>query len=286
MVVRLKYLQDFIDQKLRIYVEPARKGTARGERIGFSGAKYHASLLSALSFSKETDIAKKLDISYGVIRQWNIDDEFLKTMQRHVADFGTDFVEQISQLADRVGQTYMHPSRPSRNDLLNPKYPLNRYDCVDASLYGPGAVIGICIALYSTRQKVAPYFAMEAYRVLAALKLSHSKLNRPWIDNRYDMLLRHSALSSGLQKGMPSPNLENAVNLMERAVLDGIAKLLRQTKVSYEERKMVGFLLAMLSREVGLRLIEKRGAEKEAWEEKLGQQMLPMHNELSMKRKQ
>jgi len=288
VVNRVRFLQDFIDQSLSDYVEPTREGTARGERIGYSRQKFHASILMALSSLKEKEIAQRLKVSYGLTRQWSIDREFSKMMQQHVVDFGTYFEEEILKLADRLEQTYMNPPKLSRDELLNPKHPIHSYEIADASLFGPGAEIGVCTELYSANKKKSLFFSMEAYRIVAALKLSFSRSHRTWMDSRYKNILRLSTLYSGsaLKKGMPSANIETAVNFMERVVLDGTAELLRQPKVSHEQTQMAGFLLSMLSREVGFRLIEKKSVEKEKEDERWEQEFMTRLNKLSEERKE
>lgn len=286
MVNQVSFLQDFIDQRVNEYVEPTREGTARGERIGYSRQKFHASVLMALCSLKEKEIAERLKVSYGLIRQWSIDREFSKMMQQHVVDFGTYFVEQILKLADKLEQTYMHPSRLSKNELLDPKHPFHSYEIADRSLYGPGAEIAICTELYSSDKKKSLFFSMEAYRIVAALKVSYSEANQSWMDSRYKNILRYSNLlsGSGLKKGMPSVNLETAVNFMERAILHGTAELLRQPRVSHEQAQMAGFLLSMLSREVGFRLVEKKSVEKKREDEEWEREFMTRLNELSKER--
>ena len=64
------FLTDFIASKLKKYIEPQRQRTPRGETIGLSKKKYHASLLM-LTNKRQKDIAGETKSSYGLVRKWN-----------------------------------------------------------------------------------------------------------------------------------------------------------------------------------------------------------------------
>ena len=80
------FLDKFIKAKLDSYVEPQRKGTPRGEPIGFSKQKYEATLL-LMTNSKQKDIAESLGISYGFLRRWRTEKKFLELTKKHCNEF-------------------------------------------------------------------------------------------------------------------------------------------------------------------------------------------------------
>ena len=69
-------LEGFINRRVQDYQEPERKGTPKGDPVGFSRAKFHGALLYRLTNRKQKDLASYLNVSYGLFRQWVLDEEF------------------------------------------------------------------------------------------------------------------------------------------------------------------------------------------------------------------
>ena len=87
-----KLLPRFIDEKLANYVEPSRKGTPKGEPVGFSKAKYRASLeaLREKVLPETNDLsteAKRLRVPYGVLRKWRSEPQFKELVAQHEKEF-------------------------------------------------------------------------------------------------------------------------------------------------------------------------------------------------------
>jgi hypothetical protein len=80
------FLEKFINEKLNSYVEPQRKGTPRGEPIGFSKQKYQATLLLMFDM-KQQDIAELIGVSYGLLRRWRTEKKFLELTEKHCNEF-------------------------------------------------------------------------------------------------------------------------------------------------------------------------------------------------------
>lgn len=76
----------FIRERERNFVEPQRKGVAKGEPIGFSRDKYAASLYRAVGYSLK-EIAKFLGISYGTLRNWSMEEEFKDMVETNQKEF-------------------------------------------------------------------------------------------------------------------------------------------------------------------------------------------------------
>jgi hypothetical protein len=82
----------FMAKKVKTYVEPLKKGTPRGDPIGFSLVKYRATLyaLRERVLPGKRDFvtqAKELGISYGVIRKWWSEQKFRDMVDQHEKEF-------------------------------------------------------------------------------------------------------------------------------------------------------------------------------------------------------
>jgi hypothetical protein len=84
-------LARFIDGKLKEYVEPTRMGTPKGEAVGFSLTKYQATLFTLReSLLDNEDLkaqARKLGISYGLLRKWRSEQSFMDLVSQHEKEF-------------------------------------------------------------------------------------------------------------------------------------------------------------------------------------------------------
>jgi len=91
-------LGEFIQQRMDAYIEPQRKGTAKGDDIGLSDRKYEASLYGVTNL-KIKDVARILDVPYGVLRKWRTEERFKEMIKRHCRDFATRVCDYINKLA-------------------------------------------------------------------------------------------------------------------------------------------------------------------------------------------
>ena len=79
-------LMKFILYRVHTYQEPTRKGTARGEVIGFSQTKYRATLMGLTNLSvKKT--AAIVEVSYGLLLKWRTEDAFRQMIDQHHKEF-------------------------------------------------------------------------------------------------------------------------------------------------------------------------------------------------------
>jgi hypothetical protein len=97
----INLLTQFIDKKLSEYVEPERAGTPKGELIGLSKTKYHASLL-CLTSSSLKEIARKVKIPYASVRRWNIEEAFKKQVEKNIEEFFNEFLVQAVEAIDGI----------------------------------------------------------------------------------------------------------------------------------------------------------------------------------------
>lgn len=91
-------LQKFIKEKGANYVPPERRGTPKGDPIGFSSEKYEATLFM-LTDMKQKDMADKLGISHGLLRKWNTEEPFKEEVKRHLSEFVTTYMKYLSDKA-------------------------------------------------------------------------------------------------------------------------------------------------------------------------------------------
>src|SRR5262245_7548036 len=97
-------VRDFIKQKIVDYQEPQRRGTPRGEAVGLSRVKYHASLWTALTSLSEKQIAQRLRISYGLLLKWRTETQFQEHLPRHVSEYcggvGLEVHSRVQELGE------------------------------------------------------------------------------------------------------------------------------------------------------------------------------------------
>jgi hypothetical protein len=89
-------LVSFCSQKLSNFQDPERKGTPKGDPIGFGRDKYHCALLSLTNLSL-IEISEKVGVSYGVLRKWNHEQDF----KDQVNNFVREFTKELSGLMNR-----------------------------------------------------------------------------------------------------------------------------------------------------------------------------------------
>ena len=89
-------LESFFDEKLSGYKEPQRRGTPKGDPIGFSRNKYKASLL-LLTNEKQEVLAKQSGVSHAMLRKWNTEDEFKKTIDNHCDEFSERYINYVKE---------------------------------------------------------------------------------------------------------------------------------------------------------------------------------------------
>ena len=90
----------FILQKLNDRMETVRKGTPRGEPIGFSRSKYLATLLCLYRLPLR-EIAKNARVSYGLLRKWRTEEEFQKYIRQHEKEFALIVKARLKERAEK-----------------------------------------------------------------------------------------------------------------------------------------------------------------------------------------
>jgi len=154
-------LSRFITEKAEGYVEPTREGTARGNPIGFPREKHLAVLSNALTGHSLKGLAEKLNISYGVLRNWSTEPEFKRLMQQYRQDFielfFTHFRKHYEKIRKRGDEQYemgvqIHGHGRRNWITWEPRHPdseeqrqkeLEEFELQDNQLYGHDLLEGI-----------------------------------------------------------------------------------------------------------------------------------------------
>ena len=107
----------WIASRMQNYEEPERRGTSRGEKIGYPKNKYFASLFIGLSnFSQKklsNDFGQKKNIRYGVLRNWCREKDFKEMTAIHTWEFAKHLISHV--------ETKCEESMSEWNDYFNLK---------------------------------------------------------------------------------------------------------------------------------------------------------------------
>lgn len=110
-------LEKFIREKLDNYVEPQREGTPKGEPIGLSLVKYKASLLLMAS-RKQKEIAEEVGVSYGLLRKWKTEQDFIKIVDEHVNEFSELRIKLLSEEEEKDLKKFKESLNKSAEEML------------------------------------------------------------------------------------------------------------------------------------------------------------------------
>ena len=94
-------LISFIRKRYAAHIPPRRKGTKKGEAIGFSKSKYKATLLFLFDVKRSDSyvkqVAKLVGESYNLVRKWRIEEAFLRQIEENENEFVIFFMEFIKK---------------------------------------------------------------------------------------------------------------------------------------------------------------------------------------------
>lgn len=100
------FLREYVYFETFNYHEPSRKGTARGDKVGFPKNKHHASILVAITKWKLKDIAKMSEVSYGLLRKWKTESDFMEAVNLQRAKFVSSIVQRIRERFETGKEEY------------------------------------------------------------------------------------------------------------------------------------------------------------------------------------
>jgi len=93
-------LSEWLETKIRSYVEPSRARTKRGERIGFSKQKYTTVILIATTNFILKELSTMMHISYDSLRRWNIEPDFRKEVNKSCSSFLKILIDYLDKTKD------------------------------------------------------------------------------------------------------------------------------------------------------------------------------------------
>ncbi len=125
-------LEKFIQEKLKGYTEPQRKGTPKGQQIGLSRQKYLASLLM-LTNIQQKEIADWIGVSFALIRKWNTEQIFKEEVERHSRDFVESLLKFLKANEETIQKKIVVDKDHTNGHLENVFIRMG-----DISLYGEG----------------------------------------------------------------------------------------------------------------------------------------------------
>jgi len=123
------FIGDYVLFKFCEYEQPTRAGTPRGEKIGFSWNKYHAAMMVGITNLKLKDIAKGIGISYGLLRKWKTEPEFVDSSFFHAVGFAHEIIRRVKKYLEDKGEEIEKYFKEGNPNLLEPELesPLNDY---------------------------------------------------------------------------------------------------------------------------------------------------------------
>jgi len=140
----------FITEKLNSYTPPTRKGTPRGESVGYPSDKYLAALLHALMGASMKEIAEEFAISYDLLRKWSTESEFKELGLKFREEFTERFIQQFrSRYEDNTRRWNEHFAEEVKKVLNRTdteeqwQKDLEELGLQDSRLYSPGLLSDI-----------------------------------------------------------------------------------------------------------------------------------------------
>jgi hypothetical protein len=162
-------LKAFIREQLAEYVEPTRAGTQRGDPVGLSRQKFHATLLTMTALPLR-EAAKRSGVSYGLLRKWRTERLFRaqaesNTTKFYHAGFLPSVAVVIAKRRAHLDETLRGPIRsitryqPPTLEDLTPNF-------ADAAFYGAHLVRDLRARL--TRDLYGPKASSDPWTDAAA----------------------------------------------------------------------------------------------------------------------
>jgi hypothetical protein len=109
-------LADLIHEKAAAYVEPQRKGTPRGQEVGFPLKKYIATLVELTNIPAK-QVAEKLGVSFGLLRKWKTERRYWMLVGEHHQELSRRYWDYIKDYTNREWATLEEMIQLSPNDF-------------------------------------------------------------------------------------------------------------------------------------------------------------------------
>lgn len=140
-------LFDYLNKKVKEYVEPTREGTPRGEVIGLSATKYLATILALTNHPQKT-IAAELKISHGLLRKWHTEKQFKEMVDKHCREFSELLVKYLHDEIKQHMNLYKAFFKKSYQDIAQESPPSWNFSGLSDSIsYSDKLYLCILVAL-------------------------------------------------------------------------------------------------------------------------------------------
>jgi len=233
MKILKNLLADFIKSKVDNYVEPTRKGTYRGDPIGFPTSKYSATLYALYDVTPR-EIAKILKISYGLLRKWKTEPEFKTLVFQHMEEFSQMFLHHLKKLVSEdvlIYQKFIDSAPIEKLKKGKIKLPVIENDL---NLYSQNLRVYLAVKLLEASKKEGLPFQSWA------VNLIHSWVEQP---------------AKGYKKIKPNPQLEEErqklLKTLQKSILDHVADLLGKETITETERRESIWALTLIKDALG-----------------------------------
>ena len=230
VVMKNTLLQEFIIEKAKNYLEPQRKGTPKGDPIGFSKEKFLCSLYMLYN-TPQKEIAQMLKISYGLVRKWNTEKAIKDTILIHCFEFADYLFKYLRDKTNSDLQQHKILMQKSLDEIVNyvrPHWDFNEFR--DYKNYSPQ----LDYTLLSSFQRWAKEtkndisFASTLYSVMGAFrhfgeikKPEEEKRNDKNLPNMFEKYMLQKVIDILLKKTITKNDIKEAVSALS---------ILRQTK--------------------------------------------------------
>lgn len=204
-------LMKFISEKITKYNEPSRAGTPRGEKIGFPLKKYTAAILSLFSYNLK-ELSELSKVSYGLLRKWRTEPDFLDLIHRSCQEFAEVFtlwfVGKVETVLKQFPDTF--------------KVDFGYSDIVDCGLYSDLLMFEICKRLEEK----------STGDIVLSISISH--------------LLTFFQIAKARDKNKPfrvSPEIieqdKRLLKSIQKVMLDDAIRILEKPKISEKDQELL-----------------------------------------------
>lgn len=168
-------LLEYIKGEIEHYKEPEKKGTPKGDPVGYSLEKYKFLLLSLTSLPIK-DITELLNLSYGSTRLWRTEDQYWRKLESHARDFANRVVLYFDSFPKDKG-----PLPLAKEDIIK-SYMEQHHALSDAAIYGKEVMRNIHTRAKKKSSSMSWEEGESFYRQIAKFfivrKGVHTSLNR------------------------------------------------------------------------------------------------------------
>jgi hypothetical protein len=245
----LPLLGKFIAEKINNYFEPTRRGTPRGESIGFS-AKKHLSTLLSLKLSPLKKMAQAVGVSPSLLGKWRTEEDFKDLIEKHCVEFAEVVVCHLTERAKiqlKLDEEYF--AKPLEEISKTPPPRLGMSEFSDVKFYTSRLFIHMAKRIIEYIKNLESDIENVTLREAAHVQcLMLFELLEPSIlikRARGDKRIALERLKEKVEKKSALEKMKKGISL--EAVNEKVFKLIRtmlcETELSEHDRKFIIFMM-------------------------------------------